>query len=32
MIVNTPLIFDKSKNGCIGYKTPKSSVPNEFIN
>ena len=28
MIVNTPLIFDKSKNGCLGYKTPKSSVPN----
>ena len=27
MIINTPLIFDKSNNGCNGYKVPKSSVP-----
>ena len=27
MIINTPLIFDKSNNGCNGCKVPKSSVP-----
>ena len=27
MIANTSLIFDKSKNGCIGYKVSNSTVP-----
>ena len=27
MIANTPLIFDKSNNGCLGYKVSNSTVP-----
>ena len=32
MIIDTPLIFEKSQKGCIGFKISKSTVPDTALN